>query len=361
MWRSTLILQILFARCQLSVFHCIYESRSLVSLDLRSRLLDQVKLLEISPHKDWHPGSNEQVLDLVHPSLFCVKYGTTMGKDALGDSVVIEPPKEIFGVKTADDYDYEGDPDKASGFQWLPTDFDISRSADGAISAKALSYINNVHPQEQRALYPVLEELVACFVPMWERVLGDAHTVRLHTEGYGTEANGGHRGRLIPWDDRMQWTPWDWGNDFSDSEWDDPDIDMKRPITVPQPDPFEMPDQLYHPEHALTGKMQIIVKLANIHLTPEKPTYEGGSWHIEGVPDEHIAATGLYYYDVENITTSELGFRGSFSDLFEYEQNDDRGVKLVLDVESETDSIQDFGAATVTEGETLAPMRAAVD
>jgi hypothetical protein len=28
--------------------------------------------------------------------------------------------------------------------------------------------------------------------------------------------------------------------------------------------------------------LQVIVKLANIHLTPEKPRYEGGSWHVEG-------------------------------------------------------------------------------
>ena len=28
--------------------------------------------------KDWHPGSNEQVLDLVHPSLFCYEWGVMM-------------------------------------------------------------------------------------------------------------------------------------------------------------------------------------------------------------------------------------------------------------------------------------------
>lgn len=28
--------------------------------------------------------------------------------------------------------------------------------------------------------------------------------------------------------------------------------------------------------------LQVIVKLANIHLTPEKPEYEGGTWHVEG-------------------------------------------------------------------------------
>ena len=30
------------------------------------------------------------------------------------------------------------------------------------------------------------------------------------------------------------------------------------------------------------GGLQIIVKLANIHLTPENPSYEGGTWHVEG-------------------------------------------------------------------------------
>lgn len=29
-------------------------------------------------------------------------------------------------------------------------------------------------------------------------------------------------------------------------------------------------------------KLQVIVKLANIELTPEKPEYEGGAWHVEG-------------------------------------------------------------------------------
>jgi hypothetical protein len=31
-----------------------------------------------------------------------------------------------------------------------------------------------------------------------------------------------------------------------------------------------------------TRGLQIIVKLANIHLTPESPSYEGGAWHVEG-------------------------------------------------------------------------------
>jgi hypothetical protein len=32
----------------------------------------------------------------------------------------------------------------------------------------------------------------------------------------------------------------------------------------------------------LEGGLQIIVKLANVHLTPDKPSYAGGTWHVEG-------------------------------------------------------------------------------
>lgn len=55
--------------------------------------------------------------------------------------------------------------------------------------------------------------------------------------------------------------------------------------------------------------LQVIVKLSSIELTPEKPGYEGGNWHIEGMLNEHIAATALYYYDVENVTESRISFR----------------------------------------------------
>lgn len=55
--------------------------------------------------------------------------------------------------------------------------------------------------------------------------------------------------------------------------------------------------------------LQVIVKLANIELTPEKPTYDGGSWHVEGQLNEHICATALYYYDSKNIADNFLAFR----------------------------------------------------
>lgn len=70
---------------------------------------------------------------------------------------------------------------------------------------------------------------------------------------------------------------------------------------------------------SLRGRtVQIIVKLADIHLvcavllltdksteadgveqTPEKPKYKGGTWHIEGMYNERIVASGIYYYGQE--------------------------------------------------------------
>lgn len=55
--------------------------------------------------------------------------------------------------------------------------------------------------------------------------------------------------------------------------------------------------------------LQIIVKMASIELTPDKPDFSEGGWHIEGQMNEHIAGTVLYYLDSENITTSSLSFR----------------------------------------------------
>lgn len=55
--------------------------------------------------------------------------------------------------------------------------------------------------------------------------------------------------------------------------------------------------------------LQIIFKLASIHLTPEKPLYGGSNWHVEGALNEHICATALFYYDQENIEDNYLEFR----------------------------------------------------
>jgi len=55
-------------------------------------------------------------------------------------------------------------------------------------------------------------------------------------------------------------------------------------------------------------------------LSPEKPNYDGGSWHVEGQLNEQICASALYYYDCENITESHLAFRQRVKDDEEWQR-----------------------------------------
>jgi hypothetical protein len=57
-----------------------------------------------------------------------------------------------------------------------------------------------------------------------------------------------------------------------------------HPVTVPQGLPAYTGalDQIKQTVNLAGSKIQVIVKLANIVLTPERPKYPGGSWHVEG-------------------------------------------------------------------------------
>jgi hypothetical protein len=65
----------------------VVKSDTAVSTELKKSLQDAVKDLEDVPEyaKDYHPGSEGKVLDLVHPSLFPLVYGLSR---ALPDSLI---------------------------------------------------------------------------------------------------------------------------------------------------------------------------------------------------------------------------------------------------------------------------------
>lgn len=117
---------------------------------LQEELKNAAAPLEDTParHKGWHPGSNEQVLDLVHPSLFPLVYGTSR---ILPDSLttlsdLVERCGEGITVPIPLDEDTRlGSPHPDTSlrrlilkkplskkFQWLPCDVDIS-SDDGGV------------------------------------------------------------------------------------------------------------------------------------------------------------------------------------------------------------------------------------
>ena len=140
---------------EVSAVDGVWQSDALVDDTLRSRLREAVRVLEEVPEeeRDWHPGSDGQVLDLVHPSLFCLVRGVSGEPERAWENPTNHFSKYEFSER----------------FQWLPTDVDVS--ADG--EAVFRSYVNNVHPEKHRELASVLPDLFARLRPLWENVLTD--------------------------------------------------------------------------------------------------------------------------------------------------------------------------------------------
>jgi hypothetical protein len=230
------------------------------------------------------------------------------------------------------------DKDTSSKYQWLPSEFNLD--LDGNVSIN--SYINNLHPIKYKTLYTSISQIFAQFVPLFENVLTDLQHPRPNRiKGEIDYASGS------PYPPRN----WDYGSD------DEPDEIFDRRFQAHLPLPSKVPewkDLDYPLEYMLKGRsLQVIVKLANIVLTPEKPNYKGGSWHVEGMKNERIVATGIYYYDTDNISESRLSFRTAI-DNPHYMQDDRKGVKFIYGLPDEFQMNQVVGSVITRNDRCLA-------
>ncbi|KAJ7778896.1 hypothetical protein B0H14DRAFT_3507876 [Mycena olivaceomarginata] len=278
---------------------------------------DAICVLENLPAsgRDWHLGSNEQVLDLVHPSLYCIVYDRN---HAYGPHKPRVPANFLpVIVPTFRDDDSEADWSISSAFCWLPSDFSVG--LDGSVKLVS-PYINNLHPEKHRALYRVIEEILSGFILMFDRVLGDNDNENpLACDGQRLEAeqciwgDEGPEGGGPTYDEYLEELVLGEGEGPPDEdEWYDSIRDEWKQSKKILPEAVAYEGQLEQTlsKISLRGRtIQCIVKLANIHLTPDRPEYEGGSWHVEGMANEHIVASGIYYYNEEKITEARLSFR----------------------------------------------------
>ncbi|MGW6719715.1 DUF4246 domain-containing protein [Streptomyces sp. NPDC054995] len=320
---------------EVSAVDGVWQSDTLVDDGLRSRLREAVRVLEEVPEaeRDWHPGSDGQVLDLVHPSLFCLVRG-------VGDA-----PERAWQNETNRYSAYEF----SEKFQWLPTDVDVTPAGESVLR----SYVNNVHPEAHHELAAVLPDLFTRIRPLLENVLTDLRhprPLRIEADPFGWyDSEPEYPDKASYADDATyQEALRGWEVD-QDAWWEN-----RRPVIPDAPD-FTPPPQ---PDAAaridLRGRrLQVIVKLATLHLTPDKPEYAGGSWHVEGMLNERIVSTGIYYWDSENITESRLSFRAALDDP-RYEQNDDNGLREVYGLEDEEALNQTLGSASTPAGRCLA-------
>lgn len=279
--------------------------------------------------KDYHPGSKNLVVDLVHPSLFCFVRGVSKITDETGISA--DTIKELSADESGN---------KNSKYRWLPSE--ISCDENGNVSID--SYINNLPPKKNAALYTSIGQILSRFLPLFSRVLRDLAHPRKHRIAI----------------DSVSW--WQVEKEFEYNE-DDEDHDeqeqhetwkQSRVLKLPEVPKFEPPTSVDISDFDFKGqKFQVIVKLANIELTPKKPKYAGGVWHVEGTESEAIVATGIYYYSMENITESLLKFRTATDDP-PYDQDDREGVYQVFGMENECPLNQKLGSLMANEGRCVA-------
>ncbi|MET9348434.1 DUF4246 domain-containing protein [Streptomyces termitum] len=320
---------------EVSAVDGVWQSDSLIGEDLAARLRAAVRVLEDVPEeeRDWHPGSGGQVLDLVHPSLFCLVREVSGAPERAWRNPTDTYTKHEFSER----------------FQWLPTDVDVSEDGEAVFA----SYVNNVHPERHRELAAVLPELFGRVLPLLENVLTDLrHPRPLRIEAdphgwYGPEPEHPEESDYAD-EDAYEAAVEAW--ELAEDEWWE-----TRVPNVPDAPEFTAPEIPTGSDRVgLRGRrLQVIVKLATLHLTPERPEYAGGSWHVEGMLNERIVSTCLYYWDSENITESRLGFRAALDDPA-YEQNDHTGLREVYGLENEDALNQVLGSVPTPEGRCLA-------
>ncbi|KAM0486638.1 hypothetical protein ACHAP7_002441 [Fusarium lateritium] len=393
---------------------CVIKSDNILTPKLAQTLQEAIVPLENVPEesKDWHPHSNNQVLDLVHPSLWPLMYGHSRvlrdrvinldnALDSCGTGDVLRAPGtgETVHVTGRGGFCETRTVVLSNEFQWLPCDVNLDPSTG---TVKIASYINNLHPREHAHIYPIIEQFIEKSLPAWDTIYNwekDFLVQRLSTneaeyeecpcpelcdinDSYGCtpwrrpiSEDEEPRYDVEYWDEVLEEEAEDIGSDdgeiqdqISEEKAEDYKTNAKRreldeawfsathSVKLPDADPSaETYVKISASDIKTTGffngkkEIQVIVKLANIHLTPEQPKYNGGSWHTEGLLNEHIVSTALYYYDSENITDCTLDFRTcadkeDLSAQLSYEQNKHDPIKRTFAIDIRGSIFQDIGS-----------------
>lgn len=217
------------------------------------------------------------------------------------------------------------------------------------------SYINNLHPEKYKPLYAIIEQIIDKTVPLWNATLTPLKTQDQKVRIPYPEPVY----RDIPEDDRPTRLPDDQESDFAERCWKWEYENRGDYLVQPEPvGKFKPPHDNnegmlvdLRRDYGQSG-LQVIVKLANIHLTPENPRYEGGSWHVEGQLNERICASAIYYHSAENITDNYLSFQQHLSQDVEvyYEQNHIQWLEVIFGCEQDGPTLQNIGHVLTRQG-----------
>jgi hypothetical protein len=174
---------------------------------------------------DYHPGTHNTVIDIIHPSIYCYVDGLTLLKNF-----------KIFNNLPI--------------IQWIPANFSTNEK-------KFTSKINNCDMDDNKLLYNTISKIFLSSIKKFQKIFNILYENKKIT------------------------------NEIILSDYND---------------------------------LQVIVKIGSTELTPENPKSKATSWHLEGIREENIIGTAIYYYDMNNVTDSYLNFRSVIDEEPDYEQ-----------------------------------------
>ena len=166
---------------------------------------------------------------------------------------------------------------------WLIPVYGFFTGGDGRVTLIS-PYINNIHPTRHKELYSVIPEILQHAIPMFERVLSDLLRpllpMRIATSG--RPGSGGDETANCIWENGIPYP-----SPPSEYEYNQHKGTWYAPYQFKTPDARGIYDgdlQVMNDRISLKGRtLQIVVSLANVILTLERPEYPGGKWHVEGL------------------------------------------------------------------------------
>uniref|UniRef100_K3WJB2 DUF4246 domain-containing protein n=1 Tax=Globisporangium ultimum (strain ATCC 200006 / CBS 805.95 / DAOM BR144) TaxID=431595 RepID=K3WJB2_GLOUD len=296
------------------VYGC-WVSDTLVPSQLKAKFAQEMKVFEAKTKQERSKGDG-QVETLVNPSMFPCVFGKTLRipENAVKDPALFNGPADhmtrtMFDASTLVVNIIRGYYESGSGrgaykrgdmrikYQCIPTDFQVHD--DGSV--RMLTYINNVHPEEYADLSSSIEAIVGRFVPLFNRVLANARAIEEDTAYTRKKSGRDYRRRK----NAMR------TNNALKRQFKlprDDEYNEERPMI---PSLFVATEDVYPSSSTLLNgkRIQVIVKVDEIVLTPETPRYDGDEWQIEATNVDQVVATGVYYFANENVRPSSVSFR----------------------------------------------------
>ena len=335
-----------------------------ISLDLLECLVQQVAVLRDRPaigsnKEDRHPGT-PQMIDLVHPSLYCYEQGQTLVLQNMGAEAIHQPDDWESSASIREDPCPAKQPERPfwmqmqnfespQGLQWLPAEFWVNPAGT---SCEIRSYINSLHPVDDADLYQSISELFLQALPLLEETLKESKAHKEHPTPLRVQVKNHPRtwwkpptAKFRPRNDGENKEAYDQAKRY----WEYKNRTMV-PLEIPAftPPPTDQAKPVF-----LRGRpLQVIVKLAQLEISPGE-AYTGGHWHVEGALNERIVATACCYLESTNVVGGELAFRVPVT-IPKYAQYDPKGIGLLYGLEEDHNLVQEIGHCRTTAGRILA-------